>query len=141
MIRLRKVIFLVAILLIGLVIPGCGKSSTVGVNTTVPNEAYVSSPSAVGDYISRGENGSLWIMLIGDSGVCFVREKSWEYTFAGEWKMEGGDQLVIHWTYAFPNDDPTTMIYRESLSSEEFRYRVYDDRLVGEGSIWFRYEG
>ena len=139
-----KKIVLIVLLLISLIISGCGKPGTVGVNTTIPNETYVSpSSGVVGTYVSMDEDGTYWLLGIYEDGDCLTKEADSDFAFVGEWAKDGENQLIIHWIYAVYDDGSgsLTPIYDERVRSmENCNLRIEGDKLVGDSGVWVKYE-
>jgi len=140
-----KKIVLIVLLLISLIMSGCGKPGTAEVNTSIPNETYVSPVSpfsgAVGTYISYGEGDEApWLLVIGKNGTCVTRQVGWNYTLVGGWEIEDSNQLVICWNYWYDSDS-NMAIYDERVKSiGNCNFTVNSDGLVGEnGVMWHRY--
>jgi len=115
-----KRVVLVMLLLVSLIVSGCGE------------------PSVTGVYISSGE--SPIILVIYQNGTCLARPAGTDYDTIGRWEVVdfgGVDMLVAqvtltHW--ALPGG------YRDY----EFRFRIEDDKLIsvgGDNEILVKQEG
>jgi len=115
---------------------GCGKPGTVGVNTTIPNETYVSPSSVIGSYTLYSSSDLPRFLGIYSDDICFIRTLGSDYTIIGEWSIRDGNQLVIFWNYAVHEDNPDYIIRDDRFRSIMY-LRIEGDRLIGEsGDIW-----
>jgi len=84
MIRLKKVILLVAILLIGLIVSGCGK------------------PDVTGTYTCSCPGEPPYYLVIYQNGTWLFREVGDVYTHTGRWEVKenykgDSDWLIMYW--------------------------------------------